>query len=1008
MAYSRKFIRHILTAIQTGQRYPSNAFTRFLRQLDPDDIALLTTLFSLLSSATSYSLKNGMTPSRLARLFGPLLFGLPEDETFQRTYDAYVRASNATEHLLLAYIREQSTKESLPTRLVEHVKGYPRMLSPDITRLEQHARSTPVTVIETITRGYHPDLLQSACQLNLAVHCEEWEACRGDDERHGIHPQFSDKFRKLVNYRGGIQGLKPRGSPLSPSLFDPRSPEAELELHGSLASKEWGDFANGGFLETDSTKLAFDLKETERRNLAERKSGKVWKDFAQTGFGGDQDDEGLDSVLGFDEQLQTELAQWPSNRAEILEKMRKTAKRLPDFSYDTRAKVLNSPSLCTQANPEDHSHIDETFAEAWADYLLGCGWSNRDELSHRAASFIVVQYKSRPTAWSVSSLSNSVGAHLPTSIGSDAEEEARDPRTDAAWFIISEVVPAPYRAALEALGRKKASSKTMLRKLNIFKSISKPKAASEKSPIYDPNDVFRPGAGGHTKQIRLNDPVHPTLESDRSTYATFSQSGSPVEDAFSVNGASVTYSMSQRPTRNTHSPRQRHFASDADFSVPELPKDKSGSSGFMNALRSRSQRMRQRKPVPGLLAPPLPPPKSGTPSDYATLGHDSSVDFETRSLYEGDSPKKGDSTRHAHRQSRDDAWIDVMLKREVSGASDAVPPMRRSSIRNSSASPRLRAKELSDPALQEPALASTRAQVSNAIPAASTVPAARIIPGPAATKASAPAPALPDFASAEPTRRALLPTMEIARPLSDVSEGPQVAYLRDETQELPPAPVPVSSAAAVPGEDRPDPAVLRSKLRPAPLQAHKTGGSIDMGVPSPAAVLRASLVPVDTKAKAAPLPVEKVADPVSPNSRENPFDKSRTQGRVAKIAGQFGGPLGKQAEEKERSRSSDSGFADTSAELATPPGTQDGPAPASWAKDEQDTHTDLEQSEANDLAMPMSNREPYQVSNTNRAKVRTPLTPFFFSLQPGQPLHSLMEADETSSIYSGSTNSRRR
>ena len=228
-------------------RYTAVAFQRFLKFLERDQEDLLTSLFTLLSSTTSYSHKNGMTPSRLARLFGPLLFGLPEDETFERTYEAYCRASNATEHLFLAFIRHQATQQPLPTRLMEHVSGYPSMLSHEIGKLEQHARSIPVTVVEANVRMYSPDLLQTACQMDIATHCEEWEACRGDDEKHGLAPQFSDRFRKLINYRGGIQGSKPKYAPLSPRLSETsrRSPiESDIDLHSSLASKEWGDFAS--------------------------------------------------------------------------------------------------------------------------------------------------------------------------------------------------------------------------------------------------------------------------------------------------------------------------------------------------------------------------------------------------------------------------------------------------------------------------------------------------------------------------------------------------------------------------------------------------------------------------------------------------------------------------------------------------------------------------------------------------------------------------------------------
>lgn len=239
------------------QHYPEHAFSVFLSALPNNKATLVSTLFSLLSSTTSYSLKNGMTPSKLSRIFGVLVFGLPEDETFARTYDAYLKASNAMEHLLLASIRDQSTSSPLPTRLLEQIEGYPNMLSGDLSLPSSNAKSVPITQIEKSVRLYSSDLIQDACELDLNPGtCPEWEAARGDyntgnleddlrgKEIHGMDPQLSDRFRKLVNLRGGKkQGRDSKGKSWNKDRKeDLNSQDEGLEAYGSLASKEWGDF----------------------------------------------------------------------------------------------------------------------------------------------------------------------------------------------------------------------------------------------------------------------------------------------------------------------------------------------------------------------------------------------------------------------------------------------------------------------------------------------------------------------------------------------------------------------------------------------------------------------------------------------------------------------------------------------------------------------------------------------------------------------------------------------
>jgi hypothetical protein len=184
-----------------------------------------------------------MTPSRLARLFGSLLFGLPEDETFDKTYEAFVKAGNATEHLLLAYIRDCGTIEALPTRLADHVQGYPSMLSVDVHKPSRSVRGVPVTRVNRNVRLYSLDLVQTACEVDVASQSEEWRACCASDDLIGKDPQLSDRYRKLINLRGGKKQGRNQDT-IKQQQQKQQQQSFELEYYTSLVDKQWGDFMN--------------------------------------------------------------------------------------------------------------------------------------------------------------------------------------------------------------------------------------------------------------------------------------------------------------------------------------------------------------------------------------------------------------------------------------------------------------------------------------------------------------------------------------------------------------------------------------------------------------------------------------------------------------------------------------------------------------------------------------------------------------------------------------------
>ncbi|CDS01112.1 uncharacterized protein SPSC_01609 [Sporisorium scitamineum] len=683
------------------QQYPATAFKDFVSHLGPENAKLLSSLFSLLSSTASYSLKNGMMPAKLCKHFGPLLFGLPEDETFARTYDAYVRASNATEHLLLAYIRFQATIASLPPRLAQHINGYPSILTAEITVPSASSKLVPITQIERNVRLYSADLVQSACEIDITEPCPEWEDCRNSNEVLGKDPQLSDKFRKLINLRGGA--LQGRRAGVVKTLESPFKEDDAVVNHSSLVSKQWDDFMSGGFAAPDSSKLAFDLNESARRNRVAKRETVQWNEFSKAGF---QNEEGstLADVLSFDDVLKHDVQNWPSERDQLHAKLKSRQEKLPAFNYDTTPRLLTSPTLAgaPQGKLDNHpiSRMDETFADVWADYLLGNGWSNRDELTHRNASFVVVQYKSRPNASTVGSQSAGSSLSAPTrfqvSVRKD-ESVPKDERVDAAWFVIQEVVPAQYRADLEAAGRGTSKGLAMIRKFAMFRSRKdKEKANGNGNGHEKPldasgadDDVFRPGAGGTTKRILLSD----QLKRNGSKNASHSTLRSNRTSVGERPGSAAAYVKYDEDTNDADAALYGH----APFRSEGHP---SGSK-LMSTLRAKSIRMvksaRRGASSPALKSHAAADEVGANPSastgvalqqqgDVLADRSFTSADFETRSVATdassvvgGDDgasiasssggaakrkPSQVKARGGAKRQTngRDDAWIDILVK----------------------------------------------------------------------------------------------------------------------------------------------------------------------------------------------------------------------------------------------------------------------------------------------------------------------------------------------------------
>ena len=149
---------------------------------------------SLLARLTAHSPSSGHTPPTLSPLFGPLLFGLgPAALPFHITYLEYLRAINAMEHVLLAFVRWQDAPSNelsgsfgrpgntaslgIPTGLKEWIRGYPAMLPEPGTRSRKHeslqplrgARTVRIVCVRGNIRMYTHDPVKTATTLPVGL-----------------------------------------------------------------------------------------------------------------------------------------------------------------------------------------------------------------------------------------------------------------------------------------------------------------------------------------------------------------------------------------------------------------------------------------------------------------------------------------------------------------------------------------------------------------------------------------------------------------------------------------------------------------------------------------------------------------------------------------------------------------------------------------------------------------------------------------------------------------------
>ncbi|GAA6047802.1 hypothetical protein JCM3770_004650 [Rhodotorula araucariae] len=409
--------------------YPSKACSlHLISRLSASNGRLLANLMSLFSSVAAHSAANGMPPRKLASLFSPYVFGLADDRSFDETYQEWQRASDALEHVLLSFIRDQQADAPLPTFLERFISGYPDTLNISYSggpcKVPKGARLEEVTRVRRLTRFHSRNLIQQGGTWDVP-HSNDWKlffapfglsslssstssTASGTAAPDG--PVYTASYRHLLNIRS------------SHGLID--DDEGELQRYKTAVEKEWAKFGEIGFTDVDSAKLEFDLTEGEREAYKRKRDTMDWNTFQSAGFSHEVFAPGH---LVFHHTLNQRVNTWPSSAKAIDQRLRQAEQALPPFPYDTTPRE------------EGRIAVDATFFEAWADVLVGGGWA-RDEL--KESSFALIQWRARPRDGDLSRV-----------------KPGGDPRTEERWVLVEEFVPREYREALLADPKVKKESR---------------------------------------------------------------------------------------------------------------------------------------------------------------------------------------------------------------------------------------------------------------------------------------------------------------------------------------------------------------------------------------------------------------------------------------------------------------------------------------------------------------------------------------------------------------------
>ncbi|KDQ58269.1 hypothetical protein JAAARDRAFT_35076 [Jaapia argillacea MUCL 33604] len=726
---------------EVALNYPPTHFAALLKPLMPLVQTLISTVLTLLTRLTAQSSSSGHTPPTLSPLFGPLFFGLGSPAlAFHHTYVQYLKAVNAMEHLMLSFIRWQDAHAAgagsgssaasfgVPARLKDWIRGYPTML-PAIERnpkekpqARRGVRTMRVVSVRRNVRMYSPDLVRTGASWatrprgvlspptspgvaeNGLANSKEW--ARIAPQTLKLAPRYSDGYKKRMDMATNFNpetgpGATPSisSSPSTSSTISSSSSmttttwlDDDFGLGGkkgevrSLTDLKWGEFESMGFGGLgDEKKLQFDLTEGARAARSAKRATLTWQDFSSAGFS--RNEAPLSATLQFSTPVAHTISSWPTHSAELHKKLKKTQKSLPSFGWDTEP-VMGSEEV-----------VEEAFLDVFCDLVYGGGWMDLERLEEvdRDCNWALVEFKSLPVS------------------KSNTTSGTADPRTSTTLILFEEFVPFEYRQQLLESGRR--------RRLPSLFSLS----PSSKSKQWKPAPTLngRPYVIGHVPRSPSYQEVEfegmlrgnntsltklMTLEPGGGVVKTAAVPGGGVSRPTSSSGT-----VTARPVERVETPVGRYLvtptspmprpASSVNKALPTLvTMNRSGSSTPPPPTPEKKKSSRFR--LPGGL--PVGGPGS-TRKSGLTPAESNPVDFETRLASYSDDELNVTRTKAERRQSRDDAWVDILVassSRRLGGQDADLRPMGTvRGLKGGRSDPELASQEVAQ------ALAAVRGQV---------------------------------------------------------------------------------------------------------------------------------------------------------------------------------------------------------------------------------------------------------------------------------------------------------
>ncbi|WVN90605.1 uncharacterized protein L203_105846 [Cryptococcus depauperatus CBS 7841] len=284
--------------------YPFSAYGElFSPSVGPTIQSYLNEMFELWTAIAIQSEQNGMTAGKVAYLLGWWACGMnvKKHETWGQLYNNWQEAGKRLEHLLYAWIRFQTIKQKLPTRLLQIVEDYP---FGEASASTQHL---PLPPPSSFPRRTLQITLGSSVPLAEAVDSPEAiieAALSATVDEKTIAPLW----KSLVGAKKSVLEIVAEDSlnffrQMTYVPAEPLSPTSQLSLLQTVEDEPLyrpfsGDYSRDQFHAGSDSSInrgpAF--KQTATSSVEKNQNAPAWDDFEKIGFSevlGDTTDLGL-------------------------------------------------------------------------------------------------------------------------------------------------------------------------------------------------------------------------------------------------------------------------------------------------------------------------------------------------------------------------------------------------------------------------------------------------------------------------------------------------------------------------------------------------------------------------------------------------------------------------------------------------------------------------------------------------------------------------------------------